>query len=369
MVTQSMKLFRVHGIDIYLHPSWWLIFILLSYSLSSSFFPQNYPNQAPLMYWFMALLSAILLFTSVLLHELMHSLVARAHGINVESIMLFFFGGVASLPKEDMEPRTEIAMAASGPLFSLLLAGAVYLIHLQAIPLFFKAVTSYIWQLNLILAIFNMVPGYPLDGGRVFRALLMLYYKDLKKATRIASGFGKFFGGVLLFFGFFAILVGTIQGLWFILIGAFIWFIAKSSYENVVLKDVLAKIPLSTVTDQKYISLSPHDSMGKVIDLYKKTDYGTFIVEKQKRLLGIVDIKKSPALSPALWNTIVVLDIMIPADKLQVPSQGTAYDALKLMEEQHMGMLPVVVKGKIKGVVHRRRIEHVLALEMKYGAR
>ncbi|HLC19981.1 MAG TPA: site-2 protease family protein [Candidatus Nanoarchaeia archaeon] len=367
MLNHSLRAFRVHGIDIYLHSSWWIIFALLSYSLSVSFFPQHYPNQTPLTYWFMALLSAVLLFTSVLCHELCHSFVARAHGIKVDKIVLFFFGGVASLPKEDMPPKTELLMAAAGPLFSLAVAGIVYWIHQLPLSIFFKAVTFYIWQLNLAVGLFNLVPGYPLDGGRVFRALLMFHYKDIRKATRIASAGGKCFGGILMFFGFLGILVGVPQSLWFILIGGFIWFVARSSYENVVMKDVLNKVPLKSVLETKYISIKPHDSLGKVVELYKQGNYGAFVVEKQKRVLGIIDIEKSPELSPTLWKTVVALDIMIPADKVKMPSlQNSAYDVLKLMDEQGLSVLPVMSKGKIQGIVHRRRIIHMLTLGMKY---
>lgn len=259
-------------------------------------------------------------------------------------------------------------MAAAGPLFSLTVAGIIYWINQFSLPIFFEAVTSYIWQLNFVVGVFNLVPGYPMDGGRIFRALLMFHYNDIKKSTRIASIGGKIFGGILMLFGFLGVLVGVIQGIWFILIGGFIWFVAGSSYENVVIKDVLDKFPLSDILEKKYISIKPHDTLEKVIELYKKGTSGTFVVEKQKRLIGVVDIEKAPELSPPVWKTVVVLDIMIPADELKLPNlQSSAYDALKLMDEQHVGMLPVVSKGKIQGVVHRRRILHQLTLGMKFG--
>ena len=170
-----------------------------------------------------------------------------------------------------------------------------------------------------------------------------------------------------MFFGFLGILVGVTQSLWFILIGGFIWFVARSSYENVVMKDVLNKVSLKSVIEKKYLSIKPHDSLGKVVELYKQGNYGAFVVEKQKRVLGIIDIEKSPELSPTLWKTVVALDIMIPADKVKMPSvQSSAYDVLKLMDEQGLSVLPVMSKGKIQGIVHRRRIIHMLTLGMKY---
>src|SRR3989344_5217711 len=162
----TTKLFRIFGIDVQLHFSWWLIFIFLSWSLSASFFPSYFPDQQTSTYWIMGVLSALLLFASVLLHELSHSLVAKAKKIKVESITLFFFGGVASIDDEDLKPSTEFLMAVAGPLFSLFLFGVFYLVYALNGNTFWTAISFYLYQLNLILAIFNLVPGYPLDGGR-----------------------------------------------------------------------------------------------------------------------------------------------------------------------------------------------------------
>ena len=226
-------LFRIFGIDIRLHFSWWFIFILLTWSLSTSFFPQFFPGQTQMMYWTMGILSSLLLFISVLLHELSHSLVAMAKNIKVESITLFFFGGVAGIEKEDMEPSAEFMMAIAGPLFSLLLAGIFYFINTHNGNILLSAITSYLYQLNFVLAVFNLVPGFPLDGGRAFRAILFAYYKDLKKATRIAAAGGKVVAGLLIVLGLFGMVTGTGGGLWFILLGVFLYFLAGMSYEQI----------------------------------------------------------------------------------------------------------------------------------------
>src|SRR3989344_3892890 len=198
----GLRIFRIFGIDIKIHFTWWFIFVLLAWGLREGFFPQQFPGFSAPQYWFMGIVAAVLLFVSVLLHELTHSLVAKARKIRVESITLFFFGGVASIPSEDVKPATEFWMALSGPLFSIVFAGILFLVHQLALPVLLKAVTAYLWQINLILGIFNLVPGFPLDGGRVFRALLMFYYRDIRKATKIASKVGRFFGVFLVFLGF-----------------------------------------------------------------------------------------------------------------------------------------------------------------------
>src|SRR3989338_45973 len=287
----GLRIFRIYRIDVYLHYSWWLIFALLAYSLALDFFPTAYPGLSRVMYWLMGGLAAVLLFVSVLLHELTHSLVAKAGKIPVESITLFFFGGVASIPSEDVKPATEFWMALSGPLFSLVFAGILFLVHQLALPVLLKAVTAYLWQINLILGIFNLVPGFPLDGGRVFRALLMFYYRDIRKATKIASKVGRFFGGFLVFLGFLSIFGGNLAGLWFVFLGGFLWMIAKSSYEQVVIKEVLGKIPILQLM-KKSESLAPDDTFDDVISLYKKFEQDGFVVESKGKFVGIVDVPR-----------------------------------------------------------------------------
>ena len=368
MNKKGMKLFSVYGIDINLHFSWWFIFVLLAYALAIDFFPNNYPGFNVVTYWVMGVLASLLLFVSVLLHELTHSFVARVNKIKVESITLFFFGGVASLPSEDLKAKTEFLMALSGPLFSLALAGVLYVVHIQNLPVMWKAITFYLYQLNFILAVFNLVPGYPLDGGRVFRAVLFAYLKDIRKATYIASRGGKFFGGVLIFLGLMGIFFGAFGGLWFVFLGGFLWFIAKASYEQVVVKDVLGKMPLSALLNKKYVALKPNDTFDKVVALYKKVEQDSFVVEKGKKFLGIVDMQRVGRLPRDVWRNIIVGNVMIPAERIRaIGSKENAYDAFRKFEEQRLNVLPVIEKGKVKGVVSKKRLVHHLALQLKYG--
>src|SRR3990167_1085865 len=197
----TTTIFRVSGIEVRIHYSWWIIFVLLSWSLATAFFPLHFPGLTKIEYGGMGIISALLLFCSVLLHELSHSLVAKAKKIQVKSITLFFFGGVAGITKEDMKPSSEFQMAIAGPLFSLLLGTVFYFIYKLDVNGFWTAITFYLYQLNFTLGIFNLIPGFPLDGGRAFRAILYAYFKDLTKATRIAAGVGKLFAVVLIMLG------------------------------------------------------------------------------------------------------------------------------------------------------------------------
>src|SRR3989344_9166943 len=247
MFRNVMKLGKVFGITVQLHVSWWFVLVLLSWSLATTYFPQYYAGTQ--MSWLMGILAAVLLFVSVLLHELSHSLVARAKKIKVETITLFFFGGVAGIRDEEMKPSTEFLMAIAGPLFSLVLAGFFFL--LSGLHQWWTPLASYLYQLNLILAVFNLIPGFLLDGGRAFRALLYGYYNDILKATRIAAMVGKIFAGLLMGVGFLGLLTGTGQGLWFIFLGGFLYFLAGASYSQVRVREALRTIPLVRVMTAK----------------------------------------------------------------------------------------------------------------------
>ncbi|MBI4153271.1 site-2 protease family protein [Candidatus Woesearchaeota archaeon] len=359
----GLRILRIHGIDVYLHYSWWLIFALLAYNLALDFFPASYPGLSSAMYWLMGALAAVLLFVSVLLHELTHSLVARARKIRVESITLFFFGGVASIPSEDVKPATEFWMALAGPLFSLALAGALFFVHQLALPVLLKAVTAYLWRINLVLGIFNLVPGFPLDGGRVFRALLMFHYKSIRKATMIASKVGRFFGGMLVFLGFLSVFGGNFSGLWFVFLGSFLWMTAKGSYEQVVIKDVLGRIPVLKLMKKSH-SLAPDDTLDDAISLYKQSDQDGFVVESKGKFVGMVDVARIGRVG----INVVVTSVMIPANEIEALNNNeSAYDALRKLEMQRLSVLPVVVKGTVKGVVTRNTVSHHLTLGMKFG--
>jgi Zn-dependent protease len=355
---KGLRLIRIHGIDVFVHFSWWIIVVLLAYSLRADFFPAAYPELSAGMYWLMGSLAAVLLFVSVIFHELTHSFVARAFKIPVDHITLFFFGGVASLPTEHIKPKTEFWMALSGPLFSLALAGVLYFVSMLSLPLVPAAIVGYLWRVNFALALFNLVPGYPLDGGRVFRALLMFYYHDLVKATRIASMGGKVFGGMLVFLGFLQMISGAGGGLWFVLIGGFIWFVARASYETVVVQAVLAKIPVSRLVRKPKTTLQSTDKFRTFIRLYVSGEDSAFLVMSGTKVAGVVDAAHVNV-PRNLWANLDIRAAVVPVKPLGL--RDNAYTALRQMEEQGVVLLPVVEKGKVLGVVTKNRIVHQMA--------
>lgn len=361
------KIIRIFGIDLKLHFSWWFIFLFITWNLATSFFPKVSPELSTTVYWLMGLVAAFLLFVSVVLHELSHSLVAKAKKIKVESITLFFFGGVASISDEDLQPSSEFLMAIAGPLFSLLLAGIFYGIHLFNGNLVLTAITFYLYQLNLVIAFFNLVPGFPLDGGRAFRALLHAYYKDLPKATRIAARGGKLFAAILIFTGIMGLLSGLGEGFWPILLGIFLYFIAGMSYEQVLVREVLRPIDLTSVLSTKFTVLNPKMKFSDFLQQCSFSDQSTFWV-KNAGFAGILDIRLLEKIPEKMRDIVTLEQLALPLSKIAtLKKSDNAYTAFTRFSEQQLDLLPVEDKGKAIGIVTRARIMHLLTLGLKYG--
>jgi len=361
---RGLRIFSIFGIDIRLHYSWWIIFIILVWSLATTFFPSFFPSFTTVEYWIMSIIASLLLFISVLLHELCHSLVAKMRNIKVESITLFFFGGVAGITREDLEPVSEFLMAIAGPIFSFSMAGLFYLIYAFNGNGYLHAITYYLYQINLIVGVFNLVPGYPLDGGRAFRALLFWHYKDLRKATRIASYGGKIIAIILIILGILAFNSG---GLWYILVGIFLYFIAGASYEQVVIRENLGKIPLKELIQKKFLTLDPSMSFSSFIQKYKNTEVDVFVV-KGKDFLGLLDLKQISRVPPKIQSRITIRQITPRynlVDSLK-PSQ-TVYDAFRLFSERNIEVLPVMDKGKLRGIVYQKAVINRLLWELKFS--
>ncbi|NQV91392.1 site-2 protease family protein [Candidatus Woesearchaeota archaeon] len=363
-MAHSMKVLRLFGIDIQLHYSWWFIFLLLTWSLATAYFPEFYKDASTTTYWLMGLSAAFLLFLSVLLHELSHALVARAKNIKVESITLFFFGGVAGITKEDMKPSSEFLMAIAGPLFSLLLGVIFFLIHTFNGNGIVSAITLYLYQLNFILAAFNLVPGYPLDGGRAFRAILYAYYKDLRKATKIASTVGKIFAAFLIIMGVIGIFSNQGGGLWFILIGGFLYFIAGVSYQQVLVRQILSKIKVSKLMNKKFKTLSP--SMKLEAFIKSNPEEETYIVQG-KGFKGLLNLESLQSLPITLKEVVTLEQISRPFSQIKTLSpKETAYTAFRKIALQQLSAIPVVEKGKVVGIVTSKAIQNQLVLGMSF---
>src|SRR3989338_4582592 len=366
----SLRLFKLFGIEIQLHFSWWLVLIFLTWSLSTGFFPQFFSDLPTKVYWAMGLTASLLLFISVLLHELAHSLVAKAKRIPVRSITLFFFGGVAGITKEEMKPSIELKMSLAGPLFSLILSGLFYLLHqFNGGSIFLTAISFYLYQLNFILAIFNLIPGYPLDGGRAFRAVLYWYYKDLKKATKIASSGGKFFAGFLVFLGVFGLFSGQGSGLWLIFLGGFLYFIANLSYQQVVVREVLNKISIRELMEKKFMTLNPKLKFSAFAKKYASSGQDVFML-KNKDFSGILDLKRIEKLPRLNQEQITLQQLSLPLSRIKtLKMEDNAYDAFQLFNEQDLSLLPIMKGKNLLGIVSRKKVLARLVWSLKFGSK
>jgi len=365
----GLKLFKVAGIDINLHMSWWFVFVFLSWSLATNYFPVQFVGYSSMMYWIMGIIAAVLLFVSVLLHELSHSFVALWKKIEVKSITLFFFGGVAGIDREEMKPQDEFQMAVAGPLFSLVLGGLCYVLYLFVMKGFWLPIFSYLYQLNITLAVFNMVPAFPLDGGRAFRAVLYGYYKDLRKATKIAASFGKGFGIFLIFVGVFSLFSKVGGGLWFVFLGWFLYFIAKLSYEQVAVRQVLMKVGVKEIMLPKLVTV---DAQMLFIDFVRKYGYSSediFLV-RDGNFAGVLQMRMVHAMPVKMQEMVRLKQLARPVVELQgVRIKDTVYTAWVGLQKQQVEVLPVYALDgkKIRGWVTSRAVMDCLMMQNKFG--
>ena len=355
----SIRIGRIAGIEIAIHYSWFLIFILITWSLAAGYYPYQYPGWETWVYWVTSAVAAILLFVSVLFHELAHSLVARSHGLPVKNITLFLLGGVSNLEDEPEKPGVEFAIAIVGPLASVLLAGmfkAVDLLGCSFGPV--KAVVDYMVMLNILLAAFNVLPGFPLDGGRVLRSIIWGSTNDLKKATRIATVVGQAFGWAFIVGGLIIALTGDfMDGIWLVLIGWFLNGAAEASMREVELRSIWMNVKVAGVMNGNPVTVEPSAPLSLLVnDIFIKRGLRVVPVAQDGILQGIVtiaDIKKIPS---ADWPSIPVARVMTGLPLKTVRPEDNLKVAIQQMAENGFDQLPVVVEGRLMGIISRADI-------------
>ncbi len=351
----SVRFGRIAGIDLRLHVTWLLAFGLLTWSLASSVFPATYPRWSGGTYWLVGALAALLLFACVLVHELSHALVARARGMRVAHITLFVFGGVTSVEGEAEEPADEFWMAVVGPLTSLALACLTYALY-RALgggrtPL--AAVLSYLAYVNLALALFNLVPGFPLDGGRVLRSALWGYLGDLARATRIAARIGQAVAYLFIAIGIVLGVQGEwLDGVWIALIGVFLLSAAVASYHQAAparratVRTIMHAPPVVVPADLSVAELVARDVLGPGGQAVMVGDRG--------RIVGLVTLSDARRVSPAYWSITPLHAIMTPAASLTcVAPESSLEEALARCAARDVSQLPVVQAGALVGLLRR----------------
>jgi Zn-dependent protease/CBS domain-containing protein len=363
VVKGSIVLGRIRGIEIELNASWFVIFGLVTFTLANSFFPQNYPEWSGVTRWVLGGGMAIMLFVSVLLHELSHSLVSIGLGIDVKKISLFIFGGVAQIEKEPDEPIKELKIAIAGPLMSLAIAitslVAVILLGSFGAPEIVTVPLVYISNVNFVLAIFNMVPAFPLDGGRVLRAIIWKTKGSLETATRIASAAGGAFGYMLIFLGVFWVLTGNIiNGIWFAFIGWFINQASQSSYQNMIMSDMFGKIKVKQFMSDGVITVDYNVSVQDMVDRYiYKYKYSSFPVKKGEAVIGVINIDRVRDTDKDMWTITTVEQISEKLkEELVVSPEDTVSTAMGKLFSNGIGRVLVMDGEKLVGIVSRTDI-------------
>ena len=372
------KIGRLFGIPIHVHASWLFVFFFMTWSLATGYLPDMLPGLSEPRYWAMGGVSALLLFASVLLHELGHSLVALRYRIPIGQITLFIFGGVAQMRKEPPHPRAEFLIAIAGPVVSFILAGLSLLLvavlesfPAESSPHGLIALGTLLGMVNTQLGLFNLLPGFPLDGGRALRAGLWAWSKDYYRATSQAALVGLLFGvtfglfGALLLFG---ALSGTASsslassGGWIVLLGAFLFTAARGSRKQAVIRASLASAPVRELMVRNVVALSPDLSLEEAVNQYfLPYGYGGFPVVHEGRLLGVVAVRDVQTVKNSLWPFQRVVDIMQPSsDEMVISPDHSAMQALEQMMAVGAERLVVVQDGQLLGLVTRASIGHFI---------
>lgn len=384
----GIPLGRIAGIEIVADWSLLIIFLLVTFSLAAGVFPSWHPDWSRGLAWATAFAAAVLFFASVLTHELSHALVGRAGGAVIQRITLFMFGGVAQLESEPPSWRSELAMAAIGPITSLVLGLAfLWLAAVVAGPIEIDAEAAHaalaalspvasllLWLggVNILLAVFNLVPGFPLDGGRILRALMWAVTGSLRRATRWASAAGQGFAwllmgtGLLMIFGLHVPLLGggILSGLWLMFIGWFLNNAALMSYRQLLVKETLAGVPVARVMQKQFTRVDPHVTVDRLIEEYLiASGQRVLPVEENGRFLGMVCLQDLIKSERGERDRLTARDIMIPAAQLAcaTPRQDVA-DALAVLAQRRVNQLPVLEREKLVGLLRREDVLTWLAL-------
>ena len=386
---------RLLGVQIEIDWSLLIIFALILFDLGAGVFPTWHPEWSPLLSWSVALGAAVLFFGSVLVHELSHAVVAREQGIPVHRITLFLFGGLAHMEREPPSPKSEFWMAIVGPVTSIVigllatLAGTVLAGHgtqpfeaftsnAESVRSAFHSIgplaTLLLWlgPINLLLGVFNVIPGFPLDGGRVFRSILWGITNDLTTATRWASMTGRVFAWVLMALGAMSFFSGAIgQGLWLLLIGWFLNNAARVSYQQLLLRQALEDVPVTRVMQTRLDRVAPDLSLETFVREHLMAgDQQAFPVESGGQLIGLIQLEDLRGVPQAQWSEMTVGQIMTPMAQLHsLPPDAGAEQALAELAEQDGDQLAVYDGRQLLGLVRRRDIVKWLALQGRTSTR
>jgi Zn-dependent protease len=372
MTRHTIPIGRILGIPIGLDYSWFVIFALLTWMLAGSYYPTEFKDWPPLLYWFVGAVTAIMLFVSVLLHELGHSWVALRYGIPVRSITLFLFGGVAQIGAEPPRALADFFVAIAGPLVSLALAALFYMVQplvLGVEPLL--GLAKYLAYINLALVLFNLIPGYPLDGGRVFRAIVWSITKDMRRATFIAANVGRCFAFLFIFVGVWQMFTGNFgQGLWIAFIGWFLDNAASAQVQQLMYQGLLAGYRVSQAMNAHCSAVPADLSLQQLVDDHiLASGQRCFLVNRGESPVGLVTLHRIKEVPRGEWATTSAAQVMLPLERSkQVGPDAGLWATLQKMDRDGVNQLPVTRDHHVIGMLSREDVITFLRTLQELGA-
>jgi Zn-dependent protease/predicted transcriptional regulator len=372
----SIKLGRLFGIEVGLHYSWFLIAFLITMSLASQF-QASHAEWGTRVIWALSILTALFFFAALLAHEMSHALVARAHGISTRAITLFALGGLAQIEKEPEDAKTEFLVGIVGPLSSAVIGvlslGLAWALgwRIGATPETpLRAMFVWLGYINLMLSAFNMIPGFPLDGGRILRAILWLSTRDATRATQMAARVGQTVALLFIAFGIYRFFGGEgFGGLWIAFIGWFLLQAASASRASVTLTTGLQGVRVSDIMTSQCTSVDGNLNVQQFVEEHLlRTGQRCFVVEHNGEVLGLVTPHEIKELERQRWPYTTLYDVMRPLDQLHTVTPATpVMEALETMGRDDVNQLPVVTGNHLEGVVTRANVLQFLQTRAEMG--
>ena len=365
----GIRLGRILGIPIYLHTSWFLIFLLITLSLRTQF-TSEHPGWAAAQHWTLGIVTSLLFFASVLFHEMSHSVVAKHYKINVRSITLFVFGGLSQIEHEATNARQEFNIAVAGPLASFFLAGCFWIVW-RFVPgsEMVTAAAKWLAVTNLVLGVFNLVPGFPLDGGRVLRGIAWGVTGNFMRATQIASSAGRFFAYLLITYGVWLALHGNwVSGLWMAFIGWFLLEAARESFAQVAIRDTLGDVRAEDIMARDIPTVTRDMSIEEYVHEVLRTGRRCHIVTGAGVPVGLVTLQSAKAVPRDQWSNTSIQAVMVPMEKVQMAApEERALSILQRMQTADINQMPIVSNHDIVGMIGRDAILRVLQTRLQAG--
>jgi Zn-dependent protease/CBS domain-containing protein len=367
----ARRVLEVWGIPIRIHPSWLLIFALITWSLAAGYFPAEYPGWSLLAYWAIGALTALVFFGSILLHELGHSWVALRNGLPIRGITLFIFGGVAQIAREPAAPWVELRIAIAGPVTSMGLAALFGVLWLgtREIPLL-AAPAIWLARINFMVAGFNLIPGFPLDGGRVFRALVWRWTGSFQRATQAAAAAGELVAFAFIGFGVLRIVGGDVLGGgWMALIGWFLQSAAASSRMQASLRELLRGVTVGQLMTRECPGVTGGRTLEQIVqEEVLGAGRRCFFVLDDGNLRGVLTLHEVKAVPRERWGAVRAEEVMTPLERVTAVGPGEdLLSAIERMDDANVAQMPVLAGDRLLGMIGREQILHYVRVRGELG--